>query len=188
MTASLTLVPMEEALMAPSSVVFAADGAPIIKVKDVTVPVGEDSVLVPVTIEGKDVASVTLSVEVNSKDSKEANPEITGVKDGKFAGAQAQDAKKASASNKRNMLWVDDTDTEGKEFKNDQVFLVEVKLPKDAKENSQYTVKISSVSIANSEKKDYKLIASKAIVPSEEEIDRNSRSKSAKLRGIKKVG
>ena len=124
MTASLTLVPMEEALIAPSSVVFAADAAPIIKVKDVTVPVGEDSVLVPVTIEGKDVASVTLSVEVNSKDSKEANPEVTGVKDGKFAGAQAQDASKASASNKRNILWVDDNDTEGKEFKNDESYFI----------------------------------------------------------------
>ena len=38
------------------------------------------------------------------------------------------------------------------------------------------------------EKKEYKLIATKAIAPSKEEIERNSRSKSAKLRGIVKVG
>ena len=38
------------------------------------------------------------------------------------------------------------------------------------------------------EKAKYKLIASKAIVPSGKEIGRNSRSKSAKLRGIVKVG
>ena len=38
------------------------------------------------------------------------------------------------------------------------------------------------------EKKEYRLIASKAVIPNKEEIERNSRSKSAKLRGIEKVG
>ena len=37
------------------------------------------------------------------------------------------------------------------------------------------------------EKKEYKLIATKVIAPSKEEIERNSRSKSAKLRCIEKV-
>ena len=49
-------------------------------------------------------------------------------------------------------------------------------------------VKRAGIKPEDVEKKEYKLIATKAIAPSKEEIERNSRSKSAKLRGIEKVG